>query len=147
MTPNENVLERSLGALMGITYRKMTNVLQARLKDYEITTEQWSVLFQVDQTEGLIQKEIAELAGKDKPTTTRILDHLEEKGLICRKMAENDRRSFQVHSTEKGASLIMETLPVEMQVNQEIKQCMTVEEHEMIMKLLLRINHHVSQLS
>ncbi|GGD57940.1 MarR family winged helix-turn-helix transcriptional regulator [Paenibacillus nasutitermitis] len=147
MAANENVLERSVGALMGVTYRKMTNVLQARLKDYEITTEQWSVLFQVDQTDGLIQKEIAELAGKDKATTTRILDHLEEKGLISRKMSESDRRSFQVSSTDKGALLLKETLPIEKQVNQEIKQCMTDDEHELLMELLLRINHHVNKLT
>jgi MarR family transcriptional regulator for hemolysin len=146
MTVKSNELDQSIGFIMGMTYRKLSALLQGWLKEYGITPEQWSVLYQIDRADGMIQKEIAERSGKDKPTTTRILDHLEGKGLISKQIGENDRRSFVVYITDKGKSLIQETTPIERQVATEIKQCVTEEEYEVLMALLLRINRHVNKL-
>jgi MarR family transcriptional regulator for hemolysin len=146
-TKNGNGMDRSIGFIMGVTYRKLANLLQQRMKQYDITSEQWSVLYQIDKADGLIQKEIAELSGKDKPTTTRILDHLEGKGFIFKKPGENDRRSFLVHITDKGKSLIQITTPIEQQTIEDIKQCFTDDEYDELLKLLLRMNNHVSELT
>lgn len=147
MTNQSNELDRSIGFMMGTTYHKLSALLQGRLKEYGITPEQWSVLYQVNRDDGLIQKEIAELTAKDKPTTTRILEHLEQKGLINKRIGENDRRSFAVYITDKGQKLIQETTPIERQVTVEIKQCISEEEYEGLISLLLRINNHVNKLT
>ncbi|RTE03939.1 MarR family winged helix-turn-helix transcriptional regulator [Paenibacillus whitsoniae] len=143
---DDNALDLSIGFQMGVTYRKLSNYLLFRLKEHEITPEQWSVLYQVDREDGLMQKEIAERSGKDRPTITRILDHLEGKGYVLKKIGDNDRRSFLVFMTEKGKALIAQTLPIEQNVIQEIKGCMSDEEYAQLMKLLHRINHHVNEL-
>lgn len=147
MTTEHNQSELTLGFLMGTTYRKISALFQNGLKEHDITPEQWSVLFQVDRTDGLIQKEIAKRSGKDKPTTTRLLDHLEGKELIYKRTGENDRRSFKVYITEKGRSLIKETVPIEGKVTEEIMNCISSEEYELLMELLLRINNHVGQIT
>lgn len=147
MTTEHYQSELTLGFLMGTTYRKISALFQNGLKEHDITPEQWSVLFQVDRTDGLIQKEIAKRSGKDKPTTTRLLDHLEGKGLIYKRTGENDRRSFKVYITEKGRLLIKETLPIEGKVTEEIMNCISSEEYELLMELLLRINNHVGQIT
>ncbi|MBN3523401.1 MarR family winged helix-turn-helix transcriptional regulator [Paenibacillus apiarius] len=147
MTTHGNGLEHSIGFAMGVTYRKLSNLLQQRLKEHDITPEQWSVLYQISRANGLIQKEIAERAGKDKPTTTRILDHLERKGLIYKKIGENDRRSFLVNITDNGMALIQRTAPIERQAADDIKQCVSNEEYEVLMELLLRIGNHVNELT
>ncbi|SFK78031.1 DNA-binding transcriptional regulator, MarR family [Paenibacillus sp. 1_12] len=147
MTTNYNGLEHSVGFIMGMTYRKLSTLLQHRLKPYDITPEQWTVLYQIERTNGMIQKDIAMLSGKDKPTTTRILDHLEEKGFVYKKIGENDRRSFLVHITDKGKSVIEMTTPIEYQATEEIKQCISQDEYDVLMELLLRINNHVNELT
>lgn len=146
-TTQHNQSELTLGFMMGTTYRKLSALFQNGLKEYDITPEQWSVLFQVDRTEGLIQKDIAKRSGKDKPTTTRILDHLEGKGLVYKRTGENDRRSFKVYITEKGRALIKETFPIEDQVTDEIMNCISSDEYELLMGLLLRINNHIDQIN
>lgn len=135
----------AVGFIMGVTYRKIAALLQYRLKEYEITPEQWSVLNQIDASEGLIQKEIAERTGKDKPTTTRILDHLESKGLVFKRTGAQDRRSYIVYSTDRGKELIRDTLSIERGVTEEVKSCMTEDEYILFIELLGRINHHVSK--
>lgn len=147
MTTQDNQPRLTLGFLMGTTYRKLSMLFQNGLKEYDITPEQWSVLYQIDRMEGLIQKEIAKRSGKDKPTTTRILDHLEGKGLVYKRTGEKDRRSFKVYITDKGRALVKETVPVEDKVTEEIMNCISSEEYEVLMELLLRINNHVDQIT
>ncbi|QMV43282.1 MarR family winged helix-turn-helix transcriptional regulator [Cohnella cholangitidis] len=147
MKTNPYDLNRSLGFLMGNTYRKLSALFQSGLKEFDITPEQWSVLYQVDQADGLIQKEIAERSGKDRPTTTRILDHLEQKELVYKKIGESDRRSFRVYMTSKGKNLIQETIPIEKRVNAEIKKCIAEEEYETLLKLMMTISIHVNEIT
>lgn len=147
MSTNSNGLEHSVGFIMGMTYRKLSTLLQHRLKPYDITPEQWTVLYQIERNNGLIQKDIAMLSGKDKPTTTRILDHLEGKGFVYKHIGENDRRSFLVHITDIGRSVIAETMPIEHGITEDIKQCISDNEYEVLMELLHRINSYVSELT
>ncbi|QHW34042.1 MarR family transcriptional regulator [Paenibacillus rhizovicinus] len=132
-----------IGFAMGLTHRKLSALFQHRLAAHGITPEQWSTLNQIDRAQGLIQKEIAERTGKDKPTTTRILDLLEKKGLIYKKAGERDRRSFLVYSTELGQSVIRETTPIEDSVTAEVKQVMSDTEYEKMLELLQRIQLHI----
>ncbi|QTH43684.1 MarR family transcriptional regulator [Cohnella sp. LGH] len=139
-------LQRSVGFMLGTAYRKASSLFQSRLKRFDITPEQWSILYQVDLADGLIQKEIAERAGKDRPTTTRILDHLERKELVARRTDNRDRRSFQVAITDKGRNLIRETLPIEIKSNEDVRSCMSEEEYETLMRLLIRIDHYTKDI-
>ncbi len=139
-------LQRSVGFMLGTAYRKASALFQSRLKRFDITPEQWSILYQVDLADGLIQKEIAERAGKDRPTTTRILDHLERKELVARRTDNCDRRSFQVGITDKGRNLIRETLPIEIKSNEDVRSCMSEEEYETLMRLLIRIDHYTKDI-
>lgn len=135
----------SLGFLMGVTYRKMAALLQLRLKDYDITPEQWSLLYHIDRSPGMIQKEIADKTYKDKPATTRILDHLESKGLIYKEAGVQDRRSYLVYCTERGHATIRETIPVEEGLTEEVKRLLTEEQYSLMIALLQRINNYATE--
>ncbi|MBP3963148.1 MarR family winged helix-turn-helix transcriptional regulator [Paenibacillus lignilyticus] len=132
-----------IGFMMGVTYRKLAALFQQRLSAYGITPEQWSALNQINCAQGLIQRELAERLGKDKPSTTRILDHLEKKGLIYKKAGDRDRRSFLVYSTELGQEVIRVTTPIEESITAEVKTCISDEEHDMMIELLQRVQLHV----
>ncbi|AJY74616.1 MarR family winged helix-turn-helix transcriptional regulator [Paenibacillus beijingensis] len=144
---NREGLDGSIGFLMGVTYRKLSHLLLQRLKDYDITPEQWSVLYRIQEMDGCIQKEIAERSGKDKPTTTRILDALEAKGLVRRKIGENDRRSFRITITDKGKELIRQTEPIEKKAVQDAAAGLSDGEIETLLRLLRHIGDNVDGLS
>jgi len=146
MTLQPNQLDQSVGFTMGVAYRKLTGLLQQRLKAYDITPEQWSVLYHISRTDGMIQRDIAELAEKDHPTTTRILDHLLKKGLIEKQVNAEDRRAFLVTLTELGHQLLEQTTPIEHSITVDIQQCLSEDEFESFMNALRRIHTHASQL-
>lgn len=140
-------LNGSLGFWLGVTYRKLSNLLLQRFKEHDITPEQWSVLFRIQEMDGCIQKEIAERSGKDKPTTTRILDALEAKGLVRRKIGENDRRSFCVNITDKGRDLLRETEPIEKQTVRDAAAGLSDDDIATLLRLLRHIGDNVDELS
>lgn len=140
-------LEGSLGFTTGLVYRRMSNRLMQRLRAYDITPEQWSVLFYASQSEGLIQRELGERAGKDKPTTTRIVDHLVRKGWVARHPDDTDRRAIYIEATAAGRRLIDETKPIEAAVLAEVTACLTAQEHETLLDLLHRVGKHLDRLN
>lgn len=132
----KNGLNDSLGFLLGVAYRKISNLLSQRLKEYDITPEQWSVLYRVYEHDGLIQKDIAARSGKDKPTTTRILDSLEAKQFIRKQVEQSDRRSFHIYCTDKGRSLIEETKSLEQQTIRDAAAGMSQEQYDQLISFL-----------
>lgn len=140
-------LDTAIGFVLGITYRKLSNLLQLRIRDYDMTPEQWSVLYRISEQDGLIQKEIADRAGKDKPTTTRILELLEAKGYIVKKTGEKDRRSFLVYITPAGREVVAAIGPIESRLVEEATAGISEQEYKQLIKLLERIDDNVDRLT
>lgn len=144
---NRNMLDSSAGFMMGVTYRKISQLFMQRLKPFDITPEQWLVLYCVREQDGMIQKDIAAKSYKDKPTTTRILDVLESKGMVVRQPGESDRRSFIVHATEKGKELIDETEALERKAVEDATAGINHAEYDLLIELLHRIGDNIDRLN
>src|SRR5690554_1043126 len=71
----------------------------------EITAEQWSILFQLWDKEGLSQQEIANNTFKDKPSITRLLNNMEKLSLVVRIPHQSDKRTNLIYLTQKGKDL------------------------------------------
>ncbi|ASR48052.1 transcriptional regulator [Paenibacillus kribbensis] len=134
-----------IGMLLGITHRKMSQQLSLSLKPYDISPEQWLVLYQIYQSEGLNQKEIAAKAVKDQPTTTRIIDLLDKKGWVRRVNSPQDRRAYLLHLTEAGRQLVEKTLPVERDVNLDFVKGISSDELQQFRQTLLQIHANISE--
>jgi DNA-binding MarR family transcriptional regulator len=138
--------ERSIGAILGITYRRMSQLLMNRLKDYDITPEQWSVLHQIYREEGLNQKEIALRSAKDQPTTARLMDVLDRKGWARRAPSAQDRRAYLLYLTDEGRTLMEETLPIEKQISSEFLKGIDERDFEHFMNILRQIQANITEL-
>jgi MarR family transcriptional regulator, transcriptional regulator for hemolysin len=136
---NQTLLGGSIGFLLSTTSRKVSLLLSQRLKEFDISPEQWSVLYHIADCDAMIQKEIAARSGKDRPTVTRILDALEAKGLIRKEAGAADRRSFQVTATEKGKELAARAFPVEDGMNEELIAELGHQDYELLVRLLNRV--------
>ncbi|MFC5699876.1 MarR family winged helix-turn-helix transcriptional regulator [Cohnella faecalis] len=144
---NRSGLDDSIGFRLGITYRKLSHLFNQRLKSYELTPEQWAVLVRAAETDGSMQKDIAERAGKDRPTTTRIIDALEAKGFIVKRAGDHDRRSFLVFATEKGKRTVKEVEPLESRTMDEAMEGISPSDRTLLFELLEQINVNADKLS
>jgi DNA-binding MarR family transcriptional regulator len=95
----------SIGFHLFRTTFKLKARFARELRPFDITTEQYGVLFLLWDLDGLQQWEIADLLLKDRPNVTRILEKLEKKKLIARKVDANDRRATRVFLTPAGREI------------------------------------------
>jgi len=77
----------------------------------DITPEQWRILLQLAEKDGQSQRDLADPVLADRPNITRLIDGLEKRGMVTRKPAAHDRRSFIISLTELGKATINENLP------------------------------------
>ncbi len=100
-----------------------------------ITPEQFTVLTAILDHDGLYQRQIGALTLKDRPNITRIINILEEKGLVTRTPDTNKRKIFKINITDKGKEAYNEVLPtvaehwqstVEDVSDEELENCLTV---------------------
>ena len=83
--------------------RRWRKLLDERLKDLNVTQARWSTMVYLQRGgEGLTQRELAHLMAIESPTLVRLLDGLEEQGLIERRFCERDRRARRLYLTKAG---------------------------------------------
>ncbi|MBL0911645.1 MAG: MarR family transcriptional regulator [Bacteroidia bacterium] len=90
--------------LTGRTFVALGRALHRNFKQegIDVSQEQWTVLSELWQEEGLTQHELAARTYRDKPAITRLIDNLEKKDLVRREAHESDRRVNLIFLTEKG---------------------------------------------
>src|SRR3954467_10876772 len=71
-----------------------------------VTRAQWKVLFRLERQPGLRQIELADMLDVEPITLSRIVDRLEEAGLVERVADPADRRAWRLHVTAKAQPLI-----------------------------------------
>jgi len=109
----------------------------------DITPEQWAVLVTLAFEQGLTQCAIGERLVKDKATLTRILDRMEERGLVARKPDGRDRRSHRLFLTPDGEALRRTVLPAVRAYAEDIFAGLTPEDLDTLKALLAKINTRI----
>ena len=71
-----------------------------------VTRAQWKVLFKLTRMPGLRQVELADMLDLEPITLCRIIDRLEEAGLVERSRDPEDRRAWRLHVTAEAQPLV-----------------------------------------
>lgn len=71
-----------------------------------VTRAQWKVLFRLTARPGMRQIELADMLDIEPITLSRIVDRLEEAGLVDRVADPADRRAWRLHVTAKAQPLV-----------------------------------------
>lgn len=91
---------------IGLLLNKARNILVAEmdnaLKDLEITSQQMGILLSLSGGIASTPFELSRLLGIDTGLMTRLLDKLENKGLLERSRSLEDRRVVNLALTKKG---------------------------------------------
>jgi DNA-binding MarR family transcriptional regulator len=78
----------------------------------EMTPEQWVVLVRLWEKEGRTQGELCADTARDKPTLSRMLDGMEERGWVVRRPSPGDARERLIFLTRAGRDLEATLVPV-----------------------------------
>lgn len=109
--------------------RRWRKLLDERLKDLGVTQARWTTMFYLQRGgEGLTQRELASLMAIENPTLVRLLDSLEEQGLIERRLCQKDRRARRLHLTPSGEAFMNELNARAAALRQEMLQGVAEED-------------------
>ncbi len=105
------------GIYLDMTAKAIKQDILRRFRENGITLtpEQWAVLSVLRTRDHTSQKDLADFTFKDAPTVSRIIDLLNNKGLLVRTSDPKDRRKFNVSLTEEGRELINRSEPIIME--------------------------------
>ena len=142
-----NLLKSRIGMKL-VRVGKMVRAIAHRKfieADYPITPEQFTVLTAILDHDGLYQRQIGALTLKDRPNITRIINILENKGLVTRTADTNKRKIFKINITEKGKDAYEEVLPTVVEHWQNTVKGVTDEELESCLKVLNKIKMNLEE--
>lgn len=131
MMDQDSLLEIKLGHVI---LEDMFHAIKKRIKDQaeiklKITREQFKLLHAIDQKkEEVIQKDMADMIGKNKSTILRLIDSLETKGLVKRVADTKDRRKNYLMVTKKGKEVIRQYECILKLIIEDLQQGLTASE-------------------
>jgi MarR family transcriptional regulator for hemolysin len=91
---------------IGETAHALRRAFDRRAAGLGVTRAQWKVLFRLNRTPGLRQVELADMLDIEPITLCRIIDRLEENGLVERTRDPADRRAWRLELTAASQPLI-----------------------------------------
>lgn len=110
-----------------------------RDNELDITPEQWTVLLFLWERDGVSQQELCNATFKDKPSMTRLIDHMEKQGLVVRIASRDDRRANLIYLTRQGRDLEECTGRVANRTLKEALEGLTTEELRISQEVLRKV--------
>lgn len=108
------VVDNAIGFWIHRVYQASRNEMFRLFREAgeEVTPEQWAVLIRLWERDGRSQSDLSDCTFRDRPTMSRILDVLEERGILQRRVDRADGRVRLVFLTRKGRELERKLVPV-----------------------------------
>lgn len=136
MTKSYVSTSRSLPISLLRARESVMGPIRAMLSDADITEQQWRVLRVLQEGGAMEPTRIADEACLLLPSLTRILQKLEEKGMITRRPDDTDRRKQVVSITDAGNQVIFANLETSIQLMDSVRDRMGHDRYEALLDLL-----------
>lgn len=108
------------------------------LKEFDLYSSQWSILFCLKQFGPMTQKGIWQYLNVEAPTVTRTVLRLEESGWVLRKEGA-DKRERIVQLTDHAAGMMGDIEQRILEVEKKLLASLSEEEQQQLVKLLKKI--------
>ncbi len=109
-----------LGKYISTIYRHAMMYANKYLKPFNISGGQLSFLLALFEHNGITQEELSKYLNIDKSTTAKAIKSLEQNGYITRKTSEQDKRAYNVYTTNKAALIKQEIRNLAFKVDNKI---------------------------
>jgi DNA-binding MarR family transcriptional regulator len=142
----EYSMGNSLGHMMGRISRSILNQLQKSFTaaGCDLSVEQWLLLVHLRDWDGQIHQQLAHSTYRDKTTITRLLDGLENRGLVERVPDNADRRQKRVRIMPEGRKLIKKLKPLALKIQNKAMENIALQEIDLCKNVLSKIFQNIS---
>jgi len=135
--------ERNLGFLLHDVARLMRKRFEQNARALGLTRSQCQVLAHLARNEGIQQSGLADILEVEPITLTRLLDRLEEAGLVERRAHATDRRIRQLYLTEKAHPLLADIFTIGAATRAEALAGVAEADRDQLFALLSRMKSNL----
>ena len=141
-----NSPDESLGFWLYRSHTQVSAALRQTFQDagYDLTPEQWAVLFRLREQEGINQSQLGEKTFKDRHNITRILKQLDKRDYIVKRNDKNDKRAHRIYLTQSGRALYENIAPFVLQHRNRICKGFKANDLLNIRKYLEQVIHNLN---
>ena len=139
------ILNKQVGVFLNLVHCQFKQYIKTIFNRYGInlTPEQFLVMDTLWDEGVLSQQQIADIIFKDKNSVTKLIDALENKGLVARVADKDDRRLNKIHLTERANSLKGDATEVAMRCTNCIINDIPKDELVSFVKVLTKMSNNM----
>lgn len=144
----EHVLHRKPGYLIRRLQQMAVSIFLEETSEFEITPIQYATLAAVSIYPGTDQLRVANAVGIDRATISGVIDRLQAKKLIVRRVSGKDQRANELFATPRGIRLLCDMEGATERVQEQILSPLTIEERAAFLSclnLLVMSHNHSSR--
>lgn len=113
--------------------------VQLALAEHGLATSDHGVLVALADFGALSQQQLADRLGADKSHVVRLIDQLEQRGLVTRAPDPTDRRRHRIELTPAGRKLVRAVTPITEEVEAAHLKALSAAERRTLAALLQRV--------
>jgi DNA-binding MarR family transcriptional regulator len=125
--------------------RLLRRAFDERARSIGVTRPQWRVLITLDQNESINQGGLADLLEVEPITLCRMVDRLQDAGLVERRPSPADRRVWQLFLTDKSRPLLKQLRGVATELLEEAMAGISQAEQDQLDAILERVRANLSR--
>lgn len=134
----------TMGVLVSDAARLLRRRFDARARTIGVSRAQWQVLIALARSEGINQAALADRLEVETITVARMVDRLQEAGLVERRADPADRRAWRLFLTDRAHPILAELQAVAAEVRAEMLAGLDTAEQALLQALLLRVRANLS---
>jgi DNA-binding MarR family transcriptional regulator len=132
--------QETIDYFLKIVWQTVANRYNQLVTEFGITQSIGYLLINIDEQEGTTVSQAAALLGLKSTSLSRMLNQLEETGLIYRESNKGDKRSVKIYLTDLGKEKRQQARVVVKQFNNYLNEHIKEADKEYLIKMLKKIN-------
>ena len=116
-----------------------TSIISEAFDGEDMSLSAWAVLTIIDNHPDIDQSRLAETVSIDRVNTGRLVDELESRDLIERRVDESDRRVWRLRCTRRGVHTRKRLLPRALAAQDKLLACLRPQDRKVFIDLMFKI--------
>ncbi|WP_147943636.1 MarR family winged helix-turn-helix transcriptional regulator [Microbispora sp. CSR-4] len=134
----------ALGMLLAEAHNRSRERINEALRPLGINVRGFTVLLALPMYGPVSQRDLIDHMGIDKSTMVRLIDELEDGGLVSRERAPQDRRAYSIVLTRRGEQTLAQARQITEQVGEHIFGWLAEPERGHLVDLLRGLAEHAA---
>jgi DNA-binding MarR family transcriptional regulator len=138
-------MNENIGSLLSQVSRLIRRAFDERARTINVTRPQWQVMVLLEHHEGINQGGLAEMLEVEPITLGRMVDRLQDAGLVERRADPADRRAWRLFLTDKAQEILGDLRPLADQLVEAMLEGVSDTSQKEIIAGLERIRSNLSR--